>query len=182
MNSVNQAFSIIVIVVFLGLFGAMGYLVYDSMAQAEIEESLAVEREALKNISPDPNDWRTHFPEVETMTIGSSTIFVSVADTLATRIKGLSDTPFIPDNVVKLFVFRSPGEHSIWMKDMNYSIDIIWLEENGTIVHIEEEISPDTFPQSFASPTPAWFVLEASAGFVERYQLKLGDQLILPEV
>ena len=66
------------------------------------------------------------------------------------------------------------------MKDMNYGIDILWVAEEGEIVHIEENISPDTFPTSFASPVPAWFVIEANAGFVAQNEITVGDEIILP--
>ena len=82
--------------------------------------------------------------------------------------------------VVKLFVFGAAGSHSIWMKDMNYAIDIMWVDEAGTIVHIEEGIAPETFPESFGSPTPAWYVIEAAAGFVAANQIMRGDQVLLP--
>ena len=125
-------------------------------------------------------DWKTLYPNTIPLTIGSVVVRASVADTLTKRIKGLSDTPYLPEGVVKLFAFGVPGSHSIWMKDMNYALDIIWVAEAGEIVHIEENVSPDTFPTSFSSPTPAWFVIEASAGFVEQHQIKLGDDIVLP--
>lgn len=103
----------------------------------------------------------------------------SIADTLPTRIKGLSGTPFLPDNVVKLFAFGVPGNHSIWMKDMNYPIDIIWVAKEGNVVHIEEDVSPDTYPESFSSPKQAWYVVEAKAGFVASSSLKIGDKVVV---
>ena len=133
-----------------------------------------------QEVEVETEDWQALFPNTIPLTIGSVVVQASVADTLPKRIKGLSDTPFLPTGVVKLFAFGVPGSHSIWMKDMNYALDIIWVAEEGEIVHIEENVSPDTFPTSFASPTPAWFVVEANAGFVEQYQIKLGDEVILP--
>jgi len=112
--------------------------------------------------------------------IGGVVVEASVADTLSERIKGLSGTPFLPDYVVKLFAFGVPGSHSIWMKDMNYPLDIIWFNEEGVIVHIEENVSPDTFPESFSSPEPAWFVIEANAGFAASNTIAVGDEVILP--
>jgi uncharacterized membrane protein (UPF0127 family) len=67
------------------------------------------------------------------------------------------------------------------MKDMNYAIDILWVAQAGEIVHIEENVSPDTFPSSFASPVPAWFVVETVAGFVQTHSIALGDELVLPQ-
>ena len=130
--------------------------------------------------SESPSDWRSIYPNTVPMTLGGVSVEVSVADSMSERIKGLSGTPYLPTYVVKLFAFGVPGTHSIWMKDMNYSLDILWADEDGTIVHIEENVSPDTFPESFTSPTPAWFVVEANAGFVAQHNIQLGDELILP--
>jgi len=130
--------------------------------------------------SSDQSNWRSIYPNTVPIVIGTTMVQASVADTLSSRIKGLSGTPYLPENVVKLFAFGVPGSHSIWMKDMRYSIDIIWAAEDGTIVHIEEAVSPDTFPTSFASPTPAWFVVEANEGFVAEHDITVGDSITLP--
>lgn len=124
-------------------------------------------------------NWREVYPTTVPVTIGGVQVEASVADSLSERIKGLSGTPFLPENVVKLFAFGTPGTHSIWMKDMNYAIDILWVAEDGTIVHIEENIAPETYPDSFASPVPAWYVVEAVAGFVATNTIAIGDKVVI---
>jgi uncharacterized membrane protein (UPF0127 family) len=145
----------------------------------EIRPDSTTDNGSLATTSEQSN-WRSIYPNTVPIMIGTVTVQASVADTLSSRIKGLSDTPYLPANVVKLFAFGVPGSHSIWMKDMRYPIDIIWAAEDGAIVHIEEAVSPDTFPISFASPTPAWFVIEANAGFVADKQIAVGDSVTLP--
>ncbi|MEN9920176.1 MAG: hypothetical protein RL538_69 [Candidatus Parcubacteria bacterium] len=135
-------------------------------------------------IRPDENKkeedvFALHYPELIPIALGSTTVSASVADSMPERIKGLSGTPYLPEGVVKLFAFGTEGEHSIWMKDMNYPIDIIWVAKEGEIVHIEERISPETYPNSFASPTPAWYVIEANAGFVASSSIKKGDEVVV---
>lgn len=125
-------------------------------------------------------DWRLIYPDTILMTIGGVEVQASVADTLPKRIKGLSGTPFLPENVVKLFAFGAAGIHSIWMKDMNYSLDILWVDKDGSIVHIEEDVSPDTYPEAFSSLVPAWYVIEANAGFVASSSISVGDEVVLP--
>lgn len=148
--------------------------VREAVARGEFEKPI---EEAIPTVSID--EWRSIYPSTVPLTIGSTTVEASVADTLAKRIKGLSDTPFLPAHVVKLFSFGTAGSHSIWMKDMHYSLDIIWADEKGKIVHIEEGVSPDTYPTSFASPVPAWYVIEANAGFVASNTITVGDQVVL---
>jgi len=132
------------------------------------------------NANGDQTNWRSIYPNTVPMVIGGVQVQASVADTLSSRIKGLSNTPYLPDKVVKLFAFGVGGSHSIWMKDMLYPLDIIWTAQDGVIVYIEADVSPDSFPESFASPTPAWFVIEANAGFVAENKIEVGDAVTIP--
>lgn len=149
--------------------------VRDAVARGEYERKEVDLAEVAKD------DWRILYPNTIPLQIGSTTVLASVADTLPKRIKGLSDTPFLPENVVKLFVFGTEGEQSIWMKDMRYSLDIMWVSKEGQIVHIEENVTPETYPESFSSPTPAWYVIEANAGFVNQHNTVLGERVRLVE-
>jgi len=179
----------IVIVALLLAFIGVGYAGYyavqkdrsDLRAEVaagafEIPDAVAQDELPLS----DQSDWRRWYPNTIPVTLGGVSVQASVADTMSTRIKGLSDTPFLPENVIKLFAFGVPGTHSIWMKDMNYAIDILWVAEDGAIVHIEENVSPETFPKSFSSPVPSWFVVETKAGFVATHTIELGDELVIP--
>lgn len=108
------------------------------------------------------------------ITIGTVGVEASVADDPNERRRGLSGTLGLPDGVVKLFIFATAGPQGIWMKDMQYPIDIMWLDAAGMVIHIEQEVRPESYPKSFASPVPALYVIEAEAGFVERYSITLG--------
>ncbi|MCB9812123.1 DUF192 domain-containing protein [Candidatus Nomurabacteria bacterium] len=176
----------IVMVLILLCFVGGGAWIYFSVQyeQQQVRDAVArgeYERPIVEVVSEtDPQDWRTIYPGTVGITIGGVHVEASIADTLSSRIKGLSDTPFLPEHVVKLFAFGVAGQHSIWMKDMKYPLDIMWVNQEGTIVHIEENVSPDTFPQSFASPTPAWYVVEANAGFAASNTIAVGDEVVLP--
>jgi uncharacterized membrane protein (UPF0127 family) len=136
----------------------------------------------LKNGQTESEDWRTYYPELVPIVVGEVAVQASVADSIPERIKGLSNTPYLPEGVVKLFAFGAEGEHGIWMKDMNYPLDIIWVAKSGMIVHIEDNVSPETYPESFSSPKPAWYVIEASAGFVASSSIKVGDEVVVPDL
>ena len=49
-------------------------------------------------------------------------------------------------------------------------------------MHIEENVSPATYPDSFTSPKPAWYVIEANAGFVASSSVSVGDEVIVPDL
>ena len=177
---------IVMVLILFVLIGG-GVWIYFSVGMKQKEVNDAVVRgdyeipktDARKDMADKSTDWHVIYPEVVSVMIGSTTVQASVADTIGERIKGLSDTPYLPVGVVKLFVFNAGGPQSIWMKDMQYPLDIIWTEKDGTIVHIEKNISPDTYPKAFSSPKPAWYVIEANAGFVASSSIKLGNKLTL---
>lgn len=173
----------IVIVVLILIFIGGGAWIYAAV-QFEHQKKVDAVARGEYEIRPSPTatpsdtpDWRVLYPDTVPIVIGEVTMLASIADTLPERIQGLSNTPYLPDNVVKLFVFGVNGAHSIWMKDMNYALDILWVSEAGEIVHIEEDVAPESFPESFSSPTPAWYVIEANAGFVKANTIDVGQKV-----
>lgn len=120
------------------------------------------------------------YPNPKNMLIKDVAVRASVAQSWPDRIKGLSGTPYLPSDMVKLFVFDSLGMHSFWMKDMNYSIDILWVDEAGVIVHIVENASPESYPAMFVPSAEARYVIETVAGFVTEKGIVVGDTVVLP--
>lgn len=106
--------------------------------------------------------------------INNSRIEVTVADSEAERTKGLSGSPQLKDGTGMLFVFDEPSYYGIWMKDMNYPIDIIWLDEDRKIVHIQEYAEPSSYPRVFTPQVPAKYVLEMPVGSVKSYGMNYG--------
>lgn len=102
---------------------------------------------------------------------------IIVADTVDSRIKGLSGRDRLEDNEAMLFTFDTAERHGIWMKDMKFSIDIVWIDQNNQIVSIEEDVAPNTYPKVFYPTEKSALVLEANAGFVKRNNLKVGNFL-----
>jgi uncharacterized membrane protein (UPF0127 family) len=102
---------------------------------------------------------------------------VHLLTTERARVKGLSGKTSLDANEGMFFVFDTDGEWGIWMKDMLFSIDVIWIAEDGTVVHIEEYVHPDTYPRVFTNETPARYVLEVTAGTVEAYNISVGSKV-----
>ena len=125
----------------------------------------------------------TEYPKTQTklstttVTIGSVVVFVEVASTDIARKQGLSGRNVLEDGRGMLFVFDTEGEWGIWMKDMNFPIDIIWVGQDGTVVTVAKDVSPDTYPQAFYPSVPARFVLEVPAGFVAAHDIDEGSRL-----
>jgi uncharacterized protein len=111
-----------------------------------------------------------------TAKINGKEIELLVADTPETREKGLGGRESLPENTALLFVFEVPAQYDFWMKDMKFPIDIIWLDENFKVIHIESNITPDTYPdETFGPIEKSLYVLEGNALFAQKNNLKIGD-------
>lgn len=114
------------------------------------------------------------------VTIGNVSLRVEIADTSAERMHGLSGRDRIGADGL-LFVFPDNSSHGIWMKDMLFPIDILWLDAEGTIVHIEHNVTPETYPTVFRSPKAARFVLETNAYYTDTFGITIGQTAVLPK-
>lgn len=109
--------------------------------------------------------------------INDITISVEIAANQEQKTKGLSERNHLPAEQGMLFVYNESQIIRIWMKDMRFAIDIIWIDENSKIIHIENDVQPDSFPKIFSSQEPARYVLEVNAGFAEKNNIKIGDEI-----
>jgi len=100
---------------------------------------------------------------------------VTIARTPAELQQGLSGTRSLPPNQGMLFVFPKADIYPFWMKDMQYPIDILWIDEDGRIVYVAPNVSPDSYPATYKSSTPALYILELNAGFAEAHSVRVGD-------
>lgn len=101
----------------------------------------------------------------QSVSVGGETYSVEVARTDEQRQLGLSGREGIANGEALLFVFDEEDYYSIWMKDMKFAIDIIWLSEDKKVTHIERNIQPDSEPHRRYSPMlPSKYVLEMAAG------------------
>lgn len=159
-------------------FVCYGYL-YSPKIKKPDEQVAAVVVGKEKNFTKD-DPWQLIYQDTQKMKINDLIVDTSVAKTWPERIKGLSGTPYLPEHLVKLFIFDTPAFHSIWMKDMLYDIDILWVDTNNKIIHIEEKVSPDSYPDLFVPNEPALYVIETAAGFIAKNKIKVGDDITLP--
>lgn len=102
-------------------------------------------------------------------------LMAQIAKSDAELDRGLGGRRCIGDSQAMLFVFSSLDKHAFWMKDMQFPIDIVWLDESRKIVDFRENVTPDTYPEAFIPSTSAQYVIELSAGGVKRYSLGKGD-------
>lgn len=99
---------------------------------------------------------------------------VQIADTEPRRVRGLMFQDQLPYDQGMIFVFDEPGLYSLWMLNMQFPLDMMWFDENGKIVHIEQDVPPCKAAleiatcQSVVPEKEAVYVLEVTAGFIEQ--------------
>jgi uncharacterized membrane protein (UPF0127 family) len=116
-------------------------------------------------------------PSETRIVIAGVTLYVEIASTSAQQQAGLSNRDSMAQDHGMLFVFGSEGEWGFWMKDMKFSLDIIWFDSQKNAVFIEQSLLPCT-PQDCPVHTPpvkAMYVLEVNAGFVQAHGITVGD-------
>jgi uncharacterized membrane protein (UPF0127 family) len=108
----------------------------------------------------------------------SLTLELAISDEEKSR--GLMFRPSLPADRGMLFLYYDePGDVGIWMKNTYVSLDIIFLDETGSIVSITENAPPckaDPCP-TYGPGQPAHAVLEVAAGTVARHGLVGGAMI-----
>lgn len=117
--------------------------------------------------------------ETKTISLGEQNFEVEVADYDKARYCGLSFKEGLEDSDGMLFVFENSDFHGIWMREMLFPIDIIWLDENYRIINLKIGASPDSYPEIFTPKSPARFVIEVREGVILTVDISIGDYAII---
>ena len=118
-------------------------------------------------------------PTGRTVSLKGETVSVRIADTAATREQGLSGRMKLGANEGMLFIFPTDGIYAFWMKDMLFSIDIVWISKERSVVSIAHNVAPNTYPNSFTPDAASRYVLELPAGWATSHNLVNGDKVEL---
>ena len=104
-----------------------------------------------------------------------------IVSTPAARATGLMFREALPPGEGMLFIFEEADFHAIWMLNMKFSIDIIWLSPERRIVHLEHSVPPcpeEPCP-SYQPMQKALYVIEVPAGFAKKEGLRLGMKVVI---
>jgi uncharacterized membrane protein (UPF0127 family) len=163
---------VVVLIVALGAFAYVRYVAPPSVSIPEQSSSLGTsDGQTVAPISTSPAQQSS----LRTVILDGQTIHVSIADTDALRQLGLGGRAGLAPDEGMLFIFPRDGIYAFWMKDMRFSIDMIWLADDGSIVYMAQNVSPDTYPKDFVPSAPARYVLELPAGYAKTHDVKIGD-------
>ena len=98
----------------------------------------------LENGKLDKQVFGTDKAYLSTIYIADIPLWVEVANSLEKRRLGLSGRKILKEDRGILFVFDKPSNHGIWMKDMNFPIDIFWIDSENRIVDIQMRATPES--------------------------------------
>lgn len=111
---------------------------------------------------------------------------VEIADTNEKRNRGLGFRASLATDSGMLFIHETPKKYTYWMKGMEIPLDIMWIMDD-TIADIIPNIPPPIEGQSeetlerYSSTVEVNKVLETNAGFVQNYNIQVGDKIILDQ-
>ena len=111
-----------------------------------------------------------------TMRLGDATFTIRVARTDAERRQGLSGTAKLDDSQAMILAFPGDNRWGVWMKDMRYPIDIIWLNESKWVVDVRRNVKPESYPTTYRPGIDARYVVEVKAGAVDRHRITIGSR------
>lgn len=159
MKKVNKILLIIGIFIVLGFLFFLGLSIYNNTFSGD----------SLKSSIP-------FRPNVKKLKIGTAEINVDLALTPEEQTQGLSGRRNLNEDEGMLFVFSNAGKYDFWMKDMNFPIDMIWIDSNHKIIYIKKDAQPDSYQATYGPDTVnTKYVLEVVSGFSDKHNVKVGD-------
>jgi uncharacterized membrane protein (UPF0127 family) len=107
-------------------------------------------------------------------------ISVELALTTDDRALGLGERDSLPIDSGMLFDLGENRVPGFWMKGMRFPIDMVWIDENKTIVGVANDVQPqpgvpDEDLRRYSPAEPVRYVLEVNAGEALRREMVAGD-------
>ena len=115
-----------------------------------------------------------------TVDIGGNAVIVEVADDPDERTNGLSRRDGLAQGAGMLFVWDEEAAHTLWMKEMRFALDFIWLDADKRVVSIDANVpvqpgAADSELMLYRPDGPALYAIELEAGEAARLGVAVGD-------
>ena len=109
--------------------------------------------------------------------IADKTLEVEIADDAEERSQGLMKRTYLSEKKGMFFIHEKSSILNYWMKNMEISIDIIFIDNEFNIVKIYKTVPPCEEEKciTYSSEKEAKYVLEVQAGFCEENGVGVGD-------
>ncbi len=112
---------------------------------------------------------------------GQARFTVEVADTPAERSRGLMHRETLPRSAGMLFIYERPQLVSFWMRNTLIPLDMIFMDETGTVRRVHENAVPLDETGIPGGPD-IQFVLEINGGLARRLGIAEGSVLRHPAI
>ncbi|WP_193371509.1 DUF192 domain-containing protein [Pelagibius marinus] len=117
---------------------------------------------------------------IETASGENHSFQVEIAETPDQRAQGLMFRRQMAAEAGMLFLFEGGSqERAMWMKNTLIPLDMLFIDEAGKIVRIEQRTVPHSL-RAIRSGQPVAAVLELNAGTTSRLAIEPGDRVIHP--
>jgi hypothetical protein len=116
-------------------------------------------------------------PFIEIGLKDGTVINVEVAASKHDRERGLMYRDDLGDDEGMLFVFDSEGNYPFWMKNVNFPIDIVWINSDMRVVDTQTAMPCTKHCIDYVSEYPARYVLEVPVGFAAAHSIKIGSRI-----
>lgn len=107
------------------------------------------------------------------ISIGKKEVTAMVADSFLKKALGLMYRNKLQNDTGMLFIFQTPSRYGIWMHNMRFPIDILWLDEKKRVICIKQNVQPADTKTHYPNKN-ALYVVELQAGFVNKNSIALG--------
>ncbi len=106
------------------------------------------------------------------------TLRIIVATTTEAMSLGLGGRASLPQDYGMLFIFSTAQKPGFWMKEMQFPIDMIWINSAKKVVGITREVLPEHYPEMYFPPSPISYVLEINSGTSADFGIATGTTLL----
>jgi uncharacterized protein len=108
-----------------------------------------------------------------TVKIDDNVITVEIADTAAERQRWLTfRAEPMPLDSALLIKYDQPDLYEVWMLNIQYNLDLVWIDSEGNVVYIIKNAPPcdnvvETVSCTYKTTTRSLYVLAAASGFID---------------
>lgn len=138
----------------------------------------------LSFVPPDVRQSNTQFPK-GTVRIGNDVITVEIAHSEAEKQRWLTfRQDKLPLDHAMLLKYDQPDLYQVWLLNIQYNLDLVWFNQNGTAVYLIKDAPPcqnvvETFTCTYKTTKPAMYILASTAGFIDKHSIGLGSNMTI---
>jgi uncharacterized membrane protein (UPF0127 family) len=106
-----------------------------------------------------------------------------VAKSIGEKMKGLMHRSTLPEDKGMIFLFWFPWFRIFWMKNVNISLDIIFVRRDLTILNIcKAEVNSGLLQKIYWSRGLCKYVVETNKGFCKKHNIVPGTKLEIEKI